>query len=73
VVENKPKKSTHPPNPVGKYETHRHASILEQPGLFGNAAEKLSHELFTENGLGYMRDKMQLGVHYTGARVFRRV
>jgi hypothetical protein len=46
--------------------------MLEQPGLFRNAAEKLSHELFTENGLGYMRDKMQLGVYYRGVRVLRR-
>jgi hypothetical protein len=67
------KKNTHPPKPVGKYETHRYAAMLEQPGPFGNAAEKLGHELFTENGEGYMRDKMQLGVYYTDVRVLRRV
>jgi hypothetical protein len=66
-------KNTHLPNPVGKYETHRYAAMLEQPGPFRNAAEKLGHELFTENGLGYMRDKMQLGVYYTDVRVLRRV
>lgn len=47
--------------------------MLEQPGPFGNATEKLGHELFTENGEGYMRDKMQLGVYYTDVRVLRRV
>jgi len=62
-------KKTHPPDPVGKYETHRYAAILEQPGLFRDTTEKLSHELFTKSGLGYMRDEMQLGVYYTGLRV----
>ena len=70
-VENKAKRKTNPPNPVGKYETHRYAAILEQPGLIGDAAEKLGHELFAENGLGYMRDEMQLGVYYTGVRGVR--
>lgn len=58
-----PKGKTNPPNPVGKYKTHGYAAVLEQPGLFRNAAEKLGHELFTVNGLGYMRDEMQLGVY----------
>jgi hypothetical protein len=66
------KRETNPPDPVSKYETHRYAAIFKQPRLVRDAAEKLGHELFTENGLGYMRDEMQLGVYYTGVSVFRR-
>jgi hypothetical protein len=62
--------NTHPPNPVSEYETHGDAAVLEQPRFLRDAAEELSHELFTNNSLGYVSDKVQLGVYYMDARVF---
>jgi hypothetical protein len=62
--------NTYLPNPVSEYETHRDAAVLEQSRFLRDAAEELSYELFANNNLGYVSDKMQLGVHYMGARVF---
>ena len=56
-------KRAYPPNPISKYKTHGYAAVLKHPRFFRNAAEELSDELFTQNSLGYMSDKMQLGVY----------
>ena len=57
------RKNAYAPNPVGEYKTHGNTAVLEQPRIFRNAAEELSDELFTRNGLGYMGDKVQLGMY----------
>ena len=54
-------KRAYPPNPVSEYKTHGYTAVLEQPRLFRNA--ELSDELFTRNSLGYIRDKVKLGVY----------
>jgi len=58
----------YPPNPVCEYKTHGYAAVLEQPRSFGNAAEELSDELFTRNGLWYVGYEVQFGMYYLGVK-----
>lgn len=58
-------KATHIPNPLAHNKTHRHTAVLEEPCTVGNVAEKLSDKLFSNDGVRYMSNEVQLGVDYS--------
>lgn len=56
------------PYPFAHDETHRNASVFEEPRVCRDVAEELRNKLFPLDALWYMRDEVKLRVYCSPAR-----
>lgn len=55
--------TSHLPEMFSQDEAHGYTTKPEEPCLVGNAAEELGNQLFTRDIMGYMANKVEVGMY----------